>query len=193
MVPYWKLNVGSPVAYALLIFNYKFAAGIVAVGAIAGLTTVILVMYYGFTRVFLAMSRDQLLPRSLGKLNRTTQTPARIIILSGIIMALTAGILPIHEAAELVNIGTLAAFTLVCGGVIVLRARYPDLPRPFKTPWSPYIPILGMVLSLALMISLSGVTWLRFVIWMGIGFVIYFMYSVKHSRLAGGVEANKSL
>ncbi len=188
MVPYWKLNVGSPVAYALLIFNYRFAAGIVAVGAIAGLTTVILVMYYGFTRVFLAMSRDQLLPSSLGKLNSRTQTPARIIILSGLMMALTAGILPIHEAAELVNIGTLAAFTLVCGGVIVLRASHPDILRPFKTPFSPYIPALGMLLSIALIISLSGVTWLRFLIWMAFGFVIYFVYSVKHSRLAGGSQ-----
>lgn len=184
MVPYPQLNVGSPVAYALLLFNYKVAAGIVAIGAIAGLTTVILVMYYGFTRVCLAMARDQLLPKGLGKLHPVSHTPLRIILLAGIVMTLTAGTLPIHEAAELVNIGTLAAFTLVCGGVLVLRARYPDLPRPFKTPLSPFIPLLGVLLSLGLMLSLSAVTWSRFIVWLIIGLIIYFSYGVRHSRLA---------
>lgn len=184
MVPYSALNVSSPVAHALLLFNYRFAAGIVALGAVAGLTTVILVMYYGFTRVFLAMTRDGLLPPTLAKLNPVTATPVRIIILVGILMSLTAAVLPIHEAAELVNIGTLAAFTLVCAGVIILRAKHPDLPRPFKTPWNPVIPALGVILSVGLMLNLSAVTWSRFVIWMAIGFVIYFSYSIKKSRLA---------
>jgi APA family basic amino acid/polyamine antiporter len=184
MVPFTKLNVTSPVAYALLLYNYKLAAGIVALGAVAGLTTVILVMYYGFTRVFLAMARDGLLPQPLAKLNTITVTPVRIICLVGILMSLTAAVLPIHEAAELVNIGTLAAFTIVCAGVIMLRYSHPDLPRPFKTPWSPVIPALGIILSLGLMLSLSFVTWSRFVIWMAIGIWIYFAYSVKKSRLA---------
>lgn len=188
MVPYAKLNVGSPVAYALLLFNYKFAAGIVAIGAVAGLTSVILVMYYGFTRVFLAMARDGLLPKSLSKLNTVTHTPLRILFIAGIVMTLTAATLPIHEAAELVNIGTLAAFTLVCAGVIILRISHPDLHRPFKTPLSPFIPILGVVLSLSLMLSLSLTTWGRFVIWMALGFVVYFFYSIKHSNLANKSE-----
>lgn len=184
MVPYSLLNVSSPVAYALLLFNYKLGAGIVAFGAIAGLTTVILVMYYGFTRIFLAMARDGLMPFPLAKLSATTHTPVRIIVLVGLLMTFMAATLPINEAAELVNIGTLAAFTLVCLGVIVLRHRFPDLPRSFKTPWSPVIPILGIVLSLSLMSSLSWLTWSRFVIWLVIGLILYFCYGIKHSKLA---------
>lgn len=183
MLPYPQLNVGSPVAYALLRYNHHFAAGIVALGAVAGLTTVILVMYYGFTRVFLAMARDGLLPSFWARIHSGTKTPVRIIIPAGILMTITAAILPIHEAAELVNIGTLAAFTLVCGGVIILRHTYPNLERPFRTPWSPFIPLLGMGMSIYLMISLSSVTWMRFIIWMTIGFLYYFFYARKKSLL----------
>jgi APA family basic amino acid/polyamine antiporter len=184
MMHFSKLNVASPVAYALLAYNYRVAASIVALGAVAGLTTVILVMFYGFSRVFLAMARDGLLPSFLAKVSPITHTPVRIILSSGLVMILIAATLPIHEAAELVNIGTLAAFTLVCGGVIVLRYTQPDLKRPFKLPFNPFIPALGAVLSLYLMFSLSAVTWARFFIWMGIGCLIYFLYSRKRSHLA---------
>jgi basic amino acid/polyamine antiporter, APA family len=184
MLPYWKLNVSSPVAYALLYYHQKFSAGIIAIGAIAGLTTVCLVMSYGFTRIFLAMARDGLLPYWLAKLNTKTKTPVPIILLLGLLMVIVAAILPIHEAAELVNIGTLAAFTVVCLGVVVLRYTYPDLPRPFKLPFSPFIPILGAILSLALIFTLSKITLARYFIWMFIGLIIYFTYSRKHSLLA---------
>lgn len=184
MIPYPQLNVASPVAFALLQYHYKLAAGIVAMGAVVGLTTVILVMYYGFTRIFLAMARDGLLPNFLAKINSVTKTPVSIIVLVGIIMTIIAAVLPIHEAAELVNIGTLAAFTLVCGGVLVLRYTRPDLPRPFKTPFSPLVPLLGMGMSLYLMASLSSITWSRFIIWMSIGLIIYFSYSRKKSLLS---------
>lgn len=181
IVHYSLLNVSSPVAHALLLIGFHFAGGIVAVGAIAGLTSVILVMYYGFTRVFLAMSRDRLLPPLLAKIHPTTRTPVRIIILVGILAAIAAGFAPLNHLAELVNIGTLAAFILVSAGVIFLRITRPEMKRPFKTPLSPLIPGLGIILSFYLMLSLPALTWERFVIWMAIGIVIYFSYSRKHS------------
>lgn len=184
IVPYPTLNVSSPISHALLNIGYHFAGGLVAVGAIAGLTSVILVMYYGFTRVFLAMARDGLLPIGLAKVNQKTKTPVRIILLIGVIMALTAGFVSIKQLAELVNIGTLAAFALVCAGVITLRYTHPEMPRPFKTPFSPLIPLLGMGISIYLMITLPKATWERFLIWMIIGFIIYFSYSRFHSVLA---------
>ena len=148
IVPYGTLNVASPVADALLHLGYRTAAGFIAAGAIAGLSTVMLVLYYGLTRVFLAMARDGLLPPVFSVINRRTHTPVRVVLVSGALIALIAGFTPIGEVAELVNIGTLAAFVLVCGGVIVLRRTRPDLPRPFKTPFSPLIPLLGMAFCL---------------------------------------------
>ena len=153
-------------------------------GAIAGLTTVMLVLYFGLTRVFLAMSRDGLLPPVFSAVNTKTQTPVRIIMISGIGIALTAGFTPINELAELVNIGTLGAFALVCAGVIVLRKRLPDLPRPFKIPFGPVIPALGIIFCVYLMLSLPLVTWLRFGSWLLVGIAIYFLYSRSHSHLA---------
>lgn len=182
---YTTLNVASPVSDALLNIGHHAAAGMIAAGAIAGLTTVMLVMYYGLTRISLAISRDGLLPKSLGHIHPQTRTPVRIILISGIIIALIAGLAPIHRAAELVNIGTLAAFTFVCGGVIVFRYTYPDLERPFKLPFSPVIPILGIVFCVALMMNLPGITWLRFVSWTVLGLIIYFVYGRGHSLLSG--------
>lgn len=183
IVPYPTLNVSSPISQALLSIGYRSAASLVAVGAIAGLTTVILVMYYGLTRVFLAMSRDGLLPKIFSQVNPKTQTPIRIIVWSGILMSLFSAFIPIHELAELVNIGTLAAFVIVCVGVIILRYRQPNLERPFKTPFMPIIPLLGVGFCLYLILHLNSVTWWRFLIWLGLGLVIYFAYSRFHSRL----------
>ncbi len=183
IVPYRSLNVSSPVAAAMLQLNYPLAAGLIGAGAIAGLTTVMLVMFYGLTRIFLAISRDGLLPVFFAKIHSRTRTPIPIIIGSGMIIALFAGLLPIHRAAELVNIGTLTAFTLVCAGVIVLRRTRPDLPRPFKLPWNPLIPGLGVIFCLYLMANLPAITWWRFLIWLIFGILIYFAYSKKHSLL----------
>lgn len=177
MANYSTLNVTSPVASVLLKVGQRFAAEIVAIGAIAGLTTVILVMYYGVTRVFLAMARDGLLPRSFIKMHQKSQTPRRLIWTMGILMALAAGVIPINSIAQIVNIGTLAAFTVVCAGVIVLRYTKPDMPRPFRTPFSPAIPILGIVFCVYLMCSLPAATWISFSIWTVGGLVIYFSYS----------------
>ncbi|HLF58529.1 MAG TPA: amino acid permease [Alphaproteobacteria bacterium] len=184
IVPYGTLNGASPVAEALLRVGHRIAGGVIAVGAIAGLTTVMLVLYFGLTRIFLAISRDGLLPPVFAAVHPVTRTPVRVIMVSGAAMALIAGFTPIEGVAELVNIGTLAAFVMVCAGVIVLRVTQPDLPRPFKTPFSPLIPLLGIVFCLYLMLSLPGVTWLRFLIWMLIGLAIYFTYSHRNSNLA---------
>ncbi len=174
MVPYYHLNVSSPVAMALLKIGHRFTAEIISIGAIAGLTTAILAMYYGFSRVFLAMARDDLLPHFFAKIHARSHTPRRLIWMAAIFMAAIAGIFPISHIASLVNIGTLAAFIAVCGSVLVLRITKPDLPRPFRTPWSPLVPVLGILLCLYLMSSLSQITWLGFAAWTGIGLVIYF-------------------
>lgn len=184
IVPYTTLNVASPVADALLRLGHQSAAAFIAAGAIAGLTTVMLVLYYGLTRVFLAMSRDGLLPPVFSAIHRRTHTPVRVILASGVLIAAIAGFTPIGDVAELVNIGTLAAFVLVCGGVIVLRYTKPDLPRPFKTPFSPLVPLLGIAFCVYLMISLPAITWERFAIWLALGMAVYFGYSRKRSVLA---------
>jgi basic amino acid/polyamine antiporter, APA family len=183
LVPYKELNVPSPVASALLSIGHNFAAGLIAAGAIAGLTTVMLVLYYGLTRIFLAMARDGLLPPIFSKINSKTQTPIPVILISGVFMALVAGFTPINEVAELVNIGTLAAFVLVCAGVIALRISHPNIPRPFKTPLSPLSPILGIIFCLYLMFQLPLTTWLRFGIWLALGLIVYFVYSKRNSEL----------
>ena len=188
-VPYATLNVGSPVADVALRLGYPWGAGLVAAGAIAGLTTVMLVMYYGLTRIFLAMSRDGLLPALFARVNSRTQTPIPIILAAGLVMALIAGLTPIGDVAELVNIGTLAAFFLVCIGVIVLRYQQPDLPRPFRAPLSPLLPLLGAASCFFLMANLPWITWLRFVLWMGLGLIVYFVYSYHHSAMAAAKES----
>jgi len=183
IVPYTSLNVESPVSDALLKIGHQYMAGIIAAGAVAGLTTVMLVMFYGLTRICLAMSRDGLIPTSVAKIHSQTHTPIRLILITGVVIAAIAGIAPINHAAELVNIGTLAAFTFVCGGVIVLRATLPDLHRPFKLPFNPLIPFLGIVFCIYLMLNLPAITWWRFLIWTIAGILIYFLYGIRHSVL----------
>ncbi len=183
IVPYYTLNVASPVADSLLRIGYPWAAAFIAAGAIAGLTTVMLVLYYGLTRVFLAMSRDGLLPPVFSAINKSTHTPVRVIMASGVLIAAIAGFTPIGDVAELVNIGTLAAFVLVCAGVIHLRYTRPDLKRPFRTPFGSVTPLLGIIFCVYLMLSLPTVTWVRFGVWLVLGMVIYFAYSRLHSTL----------
>jgi len=184
IVPYTQLNVPSPVAHSLELLGINWASALVATGVIFGLTTVMLVLYYGLTRVFFAMSRDGLLPVFFGAVNARTQTPVRVIVFFGVLMAVIAGLIPLGELAELVNIGTLAAFVLVCFGVIVLRIRQPHLHRPFKNPLNPIFPILGMISCGGLMAFLPMLTWVRFAVWLVLGLIIYFAYSYKRSALA---------
>lgn len=173
MVYYPHLNGTSPVASALLAVGHRIAAEVISIGAIAGLTTAILALYYSFTRIFLAMSRDDLLPHYFAKIHEGSHTPRRLIWTVAIFMAAIAGIFPISHIASLVNIGTLAAFIAVCGSVIILRITKPELPRPFKTPWSPVFPLLGIGLCLYLMFSLSKATWIGFGLWIAAGLFIY--------------------
>ena len=181
---YPTLNESSPVATSLSRLGYHFSAEIVAVGAIAGLTSAIFAMYYGFTRVFLAMARDGMLPKRFVKIDPKTQTPKRLIWMVATLMAMAAGFFPIKEIANLVNIGTLAAFVAVCGSVIVLRYTKPDLKRPFKTPGSPFVPLLGIIMCIYLMCTLPIITWISFGIWTLGGLVIYLVYSRFNSLLA---------
>lgn len=183
IAPYSTLNVKSPVADTILHLGHKVAAGFIAAGAVAGLTSVMLIFIFGMTRIFFAMSRDGLLPSYFSSINPKTHTPVRAILCAGIIIAFIAGLSPIADIAELVNIGTLAAFIIVCISVIFLRRSNPELKRPFKTPFSPIVPILGVISCGYLMISLPWVTWLRFVIWMILGLIVFFTYSYKNSNL----------
>ena len=183
IVPYYSLNNASPISHSLLQIGHRIGAGLVGIGAIAGLTTVMLVLFYGLTRVFLAMARDGLLPSSFAITHPRTLTPLRIILLTGVLMACTGGLVPIGDLAELVNIGTLFAFMLVCAGVIVMRYRHPELPRPFKTPFMPLIPLLGIASCGYLIYNLPLLTMLRFAVWMSIGMIVYFAFGVRHSLL----------
>jgi APA family basic amino acid/polyamine antiporter len=184
VVPYTSLNVSSPVADVMLRIHSNFAASVIAVGAIAGLTTVVLVMFYGLTRIVLAMARDGLLPSYFSRVDAKTQTPISTIVIAGVVIALIAGLAPIDKLAELANMGTLMAFSLVCGGVIVLRHTKPTLPRPFKVPFAPWTPLLGIIFCVYLMVHLSMLTWWAFVTWVSMGIVLYFIYGRKNSLLA---------
>lgn len=190
VVPYKLLDVSAPVAFALSYIHQGWAAGIISLGAIGGITTVLLVMLYGQTRVFFAMSRDGLLPKIFSSVHPKHQTPFISTWLTGIVVAIIAGITPINTVAELVNIGTLSAFVLVSIGVIILRKTQPDLPRAFRVPWVPLVPILAAAFCLFLMFQLPMITWIRFVVWLIIGLIIYFGYGIRHSVL-GNTDLSK--
>jgi len=185
IVPYPELNDAAPVAVAV----NKAGSGLVwlrypvKIGAIAGLSSVILVMLMGQPRVFYSMARDGLLPAAFGKVHQKFKTPYVTTIVTGIVAGIISGLFPIGLLGELVSIGTLLAFTIVCGGVLVLRYREPNLKRPFKTPFFPVVPILGMVTSLGVMASLPRDTWIRLILWMLIGIVIYFTYGRRRSKI----------
>jgi APA family basic amino acid/polyamine antiporter len=184
VVNYKLLNVAAPVAVGMEATGVRWGEYLVLVGSIFGLSTVMLVMLLGQSRVFFSMSRDGLLPEWAGRVHPRFRTPYISSITVGVFVAIFAALVPIGILGELVSIGTLLAFVIVCAGVWVLRRRRPDLPRPFKTPLVPLVPILGMGVSLFLMASLPGETWLRLLIWLAIGLAIYFGYGRSHSRVA---------
>ncbi len=184
IVPYTSLNVSSPVAHALQLVGVNWASALVATGVIIGLTTVMLVLYYGLTRILMSMAGDGMLPKFFSDVNKNTHTPVKNTVLCGIIMAAMAGVIPLDVLADLVNIGTLAAFVLVCAGVITLRKTKPDMHRPFKTPFGILLPILGILSCGALIYFLPLFTKERFIVWLIIGLAIYFLYSARNSTLA---------
>jgi APA family basic amino acid/polyamine antiporter len=180
----------APLADALRIGGGygSWAADILSVGALVAITSVVLTILYGQTRIMFAMTRDGLLPRSYGKLSRR-RTPVRITLSFGIGIAILAAFVPLSEIAKLVNIGTLFAFVLVNIGVIVLRRTQPDLERGFRVPFVPLFPLIGTALCIYLMTKLEAQTWLRFGIWLAIGLAIYFAYGLRHSRVQRGEDA----
>ncbi|AGL18365.1 amino acid permease [Actinoplanes sp. N902-109] len=160
-----------------------WAAGLLALGAVVAITSVVLVIMYGQTRIFFAMCRDGLLPQRLATVNQRYGTPARLTVGLGVLIAILAALVPLSEIVKLVNIGTLFAFVLVNIGVIILRRTRPDMPRPYRVPWSPVLPIIGVGFAVYLMKDLPLDTWIRFVVWLVIGLAIYFLYGYRHSRL----------
>jgi APA family basic amino acid/polyamine antiporter len=181
MVPMKLIDLDAPLASAFVTRGLNFAAGVISVGAVAGLTSVLLVLLLGQARIFYAISRDGLLPPAFSRVHPVYKTPSMPTILTGVAVGLTAGLVPIKEIAELTNIGTLFAFVLVCLGVWILRSVEPSMRRPFKTPLVPIVPILGASACILMMLGLGETTWLRFFIWLGIGLVIYFTYGRFHS------------
>ena len=184
MLVYTELNTAAPVADAFEAADRPWASGFIFAGALVALTNTVLILMLGQSRVTFAMARDRLLPGALARTHPRYGTPSRITILIGVLVAILAGVTPIATAAELVNIGTLFAFMLVSAGVLLLRRREPERPRPFRTPGVPLVPILAIILSAVLIVTLEPLTWLRFLVWMIIGLVVYFFYSRKAS-LAG--------
>jgi basic amino acid/polyamine antiporter, APA family len=185
IVSYTTLNVADPVAVGVDAMGKGmfWLRPIVKIAAIAGLSSVILVMLMGQPRIFFSMSKDGLLPPVFSKVHPRFKTPYVSTIITGTVAMIIAGILPISILGELVSIGTLLAFIIVCMSVLVLRKSKPNITRPFKTPWVPLVPILGAAICFLQMASLPIDTWLRLIIWMAIGFCIYFFYGVKHSKV----------
>ncbi|RBY77992.1 amino acid permease [Blastococcus sp. TF02-09] len=184
MQNYQDLNPEAPLAGAFSAVGLEFFATLISIGALIGLTSVVMILMLGQSRVLFAMSRDRLLPPWLAAVHPRYGTPYRITIATGLLVTVLAGLVPLGELAELVNIGTLAAFLLVSIGVIVLRRTRPDLPRAFRVPLMPVVPILSALACLYLMLNLPGDTWLRFLAWMALGFVVYAVYGRRHSRLS---------
>lgn len=194
MVPY-KQMLGSPAPMIVALDAVLGRAGVewagllgvvkmlVEIGAIAGLTSVILVMMLAQPRIFHSMAKDGLLPPFAARIHPRWGTPAGMTVVTGVAVALAAGFTPVAVLGQLVSIGTLFAFVVVAVGVLFLRARRPDLERPFRTPWVPFLPILSVVMSGLLMLSLPWATWERLLIWMALGLAIYIVYGYRHSKL----------
>ncbi len=186
ILPYYMFKqTAAPVAFALNQLGIHWADIVISIGALCGITSVLLVSFFGQSRVFYAMSRDGLLPEFFSKLHKDFRTPTNGILIVGIFASVLAAFLPITDLAELVNIGTLAAFIIVSAAIIILRKQRPDLKRSFKTPLVPLIPILAIIFCFFLVTQLPSITHIRFILWLIIGLFIYYFYGRKNSLLNG--------
>ena len=192
MVPWRDVNIEAPVARAFLDRGNVWAANIITLGALAGLTSVMLVMLLGQTRVLYAMAKDGLLPRSFfAAIHPRFRTPWKNTILVGLLAAVVGSVTPIDDIGKMVNIGTLLAFVIVCVAIMFLRRSDPDQPRPFRTPWVPLVPILGVLFNGYMMYKLGWVNWARLFGWLAIGLVVYFTYGRRHSRVREAADGQK--
>jgi APA family basic amino acid/polyamine antiporter len=189
MVPYNKLNINAPVSDAFRQVGLPWAQLLVSVGALTGITSVVLVSMLSQARILLAMARDGLLPvKFFGAVHPRFRTPWKSTILTGCFVATLTAFLPLRILADLVNIGTLLAFVIVCAAVLIMRRTHPDAERPFRVPFVPLVPMLGIAICLLLMFSLPAENWLRLGIWLVVGFVIYFGYGRRHSTMSKHLE-----
>jgi APA family basic amino acid/polyamine antiporter len=184
MVPWQEVNIEAPIARAFLDRGLTGASHIITFGALAGLTSVMLVMLLGQTRVLYSMANDGLLPKKFfAEIHPKYRTPFKNTLAVGLLAAIVGSITPIDDIGKMVNIGTLLAFIIVCIAVMVLRNTNPDQARPFRTPWVPVVPILGILFNGYMMYKLGWINWARLIIWLIIGLIVYFTYSVKHSKV----------
>lgn len=187
MVPYDKIKIDAPVSDAFKQVGLPWAQFLISLGALAGITSVLLVLMLSQPRVMLAMARDGLVPESFfGAVHPRFKTPWKSTILTGVFVALLSGMLPLRILADLVNIGTLLAFLMVCVAVLIMRKTNPNAERPFRCPWVPIVPILGIAICMLLMFALPSENWMRLGIWLGIGILIYLFYGRHHSVMAKG-------
>lgn len=193
MVPYNKIDINAPVSNAFAQHGLPWAQRIIDVGAITGITSVLLVMMLSQPRILLAMARDGMLPVSFfGSVHDKFKTPWKSTILTGVFVATVSAFIPLRILAEMTNIGTLLAFVIVCAAVLIMRKKHPDAERPFKAPWFPFIPVAGILCCMLLMFSLPVENWWRLIIWLGLGFIIYFLYGRRHSVMHKINMANKT-
>ena len=185
MVPYNKLDINAPVSNAFMQVGLPWAQFLISIGALTGITSVLLVMMLSQPRVLLAIARDGLLPaKFFGAIHEKFRTPWKSTLLTGLFVGLMAAFLPLRILAELVNIGTLLAFVIVCSAVLIMRKTHPDAKRPFRAPLVPFVPIMGIIFCIVLMFSLPSENWLRLLVWLLVGFVIYFAYGRRHSVMS---------
>jgi APA family basic amino acid/polyamine antiporter len=187
LVNYKYLNVPDSLAVGIEVTGVKWGSLLVKVGALGGLTSTMIVMLLGQSRVFFSMSKDGLLPKMFSNIHPKFRTPWISSLTVGLVVATFSSLIPLASLGEMTSIGTLLAFIIVCAGVWVLRKRSPEIPRPFRAPWMPFTPIAGIVVALIMMVALPGITWLRLIIWLAVGLFIYFFYGRHNSRIQKGL------